>query len=232
MLFELDASEEITGGAWYTDQELDVPFIESLSDMVFRFILSKVRIRLGYQNLPVLKSSASKANLGNNTVIFFFCGITQSYPKDKDFAQAIYPPSYNGYPTVRDVARFVKMSGIITVDLAIMDVQMLLDRLWFDGKVQRLIKVNNDFSDAIKPGKAGLNRRRMQVLDDDLNSSDDDMEETDESDMWMYKATRSKQAESCWTDIPCGRCPVASFCKEGGPVNPENCVYYNKWLHF
>ena len=42
MLFELSASEEITGGAWYTDQELDVPFIESLSEMIYRFIFSKV----------------------------------------------------------------------------------------------------------------------------------------------------------------------------------------------
>ena len=29
---------------------------------------------------------------------------------------------------------------------------------------------------------------------------------------------------------PCGRCPVFDFCKSGGPVNPQECVYYGDWL--
>lgn len=33
-----------------------------------------------------------------------------------------------------------------------------------------------------------------------------------------------------YTEAPCGRCPVFSLCEENGPVNPDECVYYDKWL--
>jgi DNA-directed RNA polymerase III subunit RPC6 len=32
------------------------------------------------------------------------------------------------------------------------------------------------------------------------------------------------------TDCPCGVCPVFNDCHEGGPVAPERCDYYKKWL--
>jgi len=34
------------------------------------------------------------------------------------------------------------------------------------------------------------------------------------------------------SDAPCGRCPVFNLCEVGGPVNPENCVYFDEWLKF
>lgn len=44
MLYELEPSVELTGGAWYTDQELDVEFIDQLSNQLYRFIVSKVAL--------------------------------------------------------------------------------------------------------------------------------------------------------------------------------------------
>eukprot|EP00882_Tetradesmus_deserticola_P019756 GHRQ01021292.1.p1 GENE.GHRQ01021292.1~~GHRQ01021292.1.p1 ORF type:complete len:263 (+),score=95.33 GHRQ01021292.1:88-876(+) len=38
MLFELEPSREITGGAWYTDQQLDREFIEVLRETCFRLV--------------------------------------------------------------------------------------------------------------------------------------------------------------------------------------------------
>jgi DNA-directed RNA polymerase III subunit RPC6 len=43
MLAELSPSEEITGGAWYTDQEMDVDFIESLAAIVYKYIFKQVQ---------------------------------------------------------------------------------------------------------------------------------------------------------------------------------------------
>jgi DNA-directed RNA polymerase III subunit RPC6 len=43
MLYELDPSTEITGGAWYTDQEYDLEFIEALSTQCYKYIYSKVK---------------------------------------------------------------------------------------------------------------------------------------------------------------------------------------------
>jgi DNA-directed RNA polymerase III subunit RPC6 len=42
MLMELTPSEEVTGGPWFTDQELDVDFVEQLTQACYKYILMKV----------------------------------------------------------------------------------------------------------------------------------------------------------------------------------------------
>ncbi|RUS30894.1 RNA polymerase Rpc34 [Jimgerdemannia flammicorona] len=41
MLYELSPSVEVTGGAWYTDQELDTEFIENVAKACYKFIYSR-----------------------------------------------------------------------------------------------------------------------------------------------------------------------------------------------
>lgn len=43
MLMELTPSVEVTGGPWFTDQELDVDFVEQLTNQCYKYILMKVR---------------------------------------------------------------------------------------------------------------------------------------------------------------------------------------------
>lgn len=42
LLADIDPSEDLTGGAWYTDNEFDINFIEQLSIQMFRYIAHKV----------------------------------------------------------------------------------------------------------------------------------------------------------------------------------------------
>ncbi|TPX31092.1 hypothetical protein SmJEL517_g05509 [Synchytrium microbalum] len=35
---------------------------------------------------------------------------------------------------------------------------------------------------------------------------------------------------SALSSVPCGTCPVASFCSDNGPVNPSSCVYITNWM--
>ncbi|KAK0565844.1 34-kDa subunit of RNA polymerase III (C) [Tilletia horrida] len=37
-------------------------------------------------------------------------------------------------------------------------------------------------------------------------------------------------ADSSWMQTPCGVCPVFRFCQPGGPVNAEECEYYDQWI--
>lgn len=46
MLYELTPSSEVTGGAWYTDQELDVDFIDTLAAACYKYIYSRVCMRV------------------------------------------------------------------------------------------------------------------------------------------------------------------------------------------
>jgi DNA-directed RNA polymerase III subunit RPC6 len=65
MLFDLVPSEDITGGAWYTDQELDVAFIEGLTEMTFKFISSKVNMHKQYEmKEKVVKSEKNRVTRG------------------------------------------------------------------------------------------------------------------------------------------------------------------------
>ncbi|KDR83354.1 hypothetical protein GALMADRAFT_1337821 [Galerina marginata CBS 339.88] len=46
----------------------------------------------------------------------------------------------------------------------------------------------------------------------------------------VYRAIKEVPLIAGVTDAPCANCPSFEFCKEEGPVNPEDCVYYTKWL--
>lgn len=45
MLYHLQPSEEMTGGPWYTDNELDTEFIKLLCSACMRFVRDRVRSR-------------------------------------------------------------------------------------------------------------------------------------------------------------------------------------------
>lgn len=44
MLYELEPSSEITGGAWYSGQEFDTAFVDVLAEQCYKFILSRVKM--------------------------------------------------------------------------------------------------------------------------------------------------------------------------------------------
>lgn len=46
----------------------------------------------------------------------------------------------------------------------------------------------------------------------------------------VYRALKDIDAGMEWSESPCAICPSFEFCKPGGPVNPQECVYYGDWL--
>ena len=42
MLYDVVPSTEVTGGPWFSDNELDSEFIEALSKAIYKFVASKV----------------------------------------------------------------------------------------------------------------------------------------------------------------------------------------------
>lgn len=47
---------------------------------------------------------------------------------------------------------------------------------------------------------------------------------------FVYRAIRQERLSLGWSQSPCSICPSFDFCKDGGPVNPKECVYYGDWL--
>ncbi|KAJ3841554.1 RNA polymerase Rpc34 subunit-domain-containing protein [Lentinula raphanica] len=52
----------------------------------------------------------------------------------------------------------------------------------------------------------------------------------DEAGSHVYRAIHEERVSLGWSQAPCSGCPSFEFCKSGGPVNPEECVYYGDWL--
>jgi len=63
MLYELEPSREITGGAWYTEQEFDGEFISVLTDLCHKFIVRSNVCTLGQIAEFVSSSQLSKVKL-------------------------------------------------------------------------------------------------------------------------------------------------------------------------
>lgn len=46
----------------------------------------------------------------------------------------------------------------------------------------------------------------------------------------VYRALKEQGPQVGWSQAPCATCPSFDFCKADGPVNPQECVYYEQWL--
>ncbi len=118
---------------------------------------------------------------------------------------------YAAYPSLSDVHDFILSSGITSTALGLEDVRMLLNRLVFDGEIERIVGVQGHVvSDALADGA----------------DEDDD----DYGDIFVYRAIQSESLASSLASIPCGSCPVADLCSERAPISPANCEYYKQWL--
>ena len=69
MLYELEPSREITGGAWYTEQEYDAEFISVLREQCVKFIYSRERVTLKEVSDFVRASELSRIDLGQDEVL-------------------------------------------------------------------------------------------------------------------------------------------------------------------
>lgn len=69
MLYELEPSREITGGAWYTEHEYDAEFISVLREQCVKFILSRGKVTLEDVCEFVRKTKLSHVELGQEEVL-------------------------------------------------------------------------------------------------------------------------------------------------------------------
>ncbi|RUP50241.1 RNA polymerase Rpc34 [Jimgerdemannia flammicorona] len=121
MLYELSPSVEVTGGAWYTDQELDTEFIENVAKACYKFIYSRVRISL-------------KIGAFDHRAVSSI-----SFPRGQP--DAVFAASYSGLPTATQIRRFILDSKISSIDLSLDDIIALLDVLIYDGKIEKRMPV-------------------------------------------------------------------------------------------
>lgn len=195
MLAGLQPSEEVTGGAWFTDGVLDADFIRGLSGWVEHWITSRSWYDV---EAAERKNKRKRADGGSRKGHYL-----------------PFPPSYMGYPTVTDITKAINGSGLTPVSMGEADISKLLEMLCFDG---RLISLNGGaaYKSVKKPDQISLQRELG------LRTSDSQGDTGVENDTSLDS--------NGLTEVPCGRCPVFSLCEEGGPVNAQNCEYFDEWM--
>lgn len=76
MMSHLEPSVEITGGPWYSENELDTEFIKMLATACLRFIQDKVRLNSWYINYHTLNPFSEPPQvlflLGNRRPVSFY----------------------------------------------------------------------------------------------------------------------------------------------------------------
>ncbi|KAI0672485.1 RNA polymerase Rpc34 subunit-domain-containing protein [Trametes maxima] len=108
MLAHLEPSVEMTGGPWYTDNELDTEFIKLLCSACLRFIRDR--------SVPKQKGGDSSST------------------SDPLYPISAAP----SYPTAQQILAFLSKSRITETQLGVEHVEMLLNVLVLDGEVERV----------------------------------------------------------------------------------------------
>ncbi|KAH7882932.1 RNA polymerase Rpc34 subunit-domain-containing protein [Phlebopus sp. FC_14] len=80
-----------------------------------------------------------------------------------------------------------------------------------------------------RSSKTGSSSKRPLVVKPRLSTSPD-LNEVPAGGGFVYRATRQEKVALGWSQAPCGRCPVFDFCRDKGPTNPRECVYYDEWF--
>jgi DNA-directed RNA polymerase III subunit RPC6 len=141
MLAHLMPSEDVVGGPWHQDGELDVDLIEALSNIVVRFVERESWVeqkQKGPSKAAIAKKKAYATSSTND--------IEAEPPLFKPplgphkLPLIPHPSSHRHYPTCASILAYIRASGVVDTSVALQepDLQVLLDNLVFDGKVERM----------------------------------------------------------------------------------------------
>lgn len=225
MMYELQPAEEVTGGPWFSDGELDVDFIGLISQIIVKHVE-----RESWRRGPLVPgwSKASKEEDQHMTMDRLGFSTGRFAPALHDGTGHILVPrdaGYQDYPTASSILTFIESNDILNVgrELTLPDLAHLLDVLVYDGKLEKM---------GIKITSKSEPKAKIEV-DDDVDLTDNGPTSAE----WMYRTMPRPFDEDAmlgpgngFSETPCSKCPVFRLCDEGGPVSASNCAYFSDWL--
>ncbi|BGP32603.1 34-kDa subunit of RNA polymerase III (C) [Rhodotorula toruloides] len=169
MLAGIQPSVELTGGPWFTDNELDTELVEQLKKIVQKFLQQK-------SIPPSIQIHAPSADPSSST------SQTQKF-------RPIFPTTATPFlPSVDDVLSFITQLGATVVELHPEHVEALLDLMIYDGVVEKVLVQRNPTIPAPRDGKKGKangkgkgkasasskRKKGAELSDEDASGSDED----------------------------------------------------------
>ena len=232
MLWGLQPAEDVTGGPFYNEGELDEEFVRQMSLYIERWIVGRSwwfpphhsslaqeqgkkrrhdgQVRRSEADPPVAavmtKEDAEKTRM--RALEKPVPAMGQGRQRSKHMRP--FPPGYIGYPTITEITDALNDIKISKTIMKIADIQLLVDVLVWDGKIERLEKRN---------GKKGA-REMYRAVKHPIIGQDS-------------AGDGSGVVEgTAFTEAPCGRCPVFDICEDGGLVSARTCPYFQEWLDY
>lgn len=184
------------------------------------------RIDVGNADDELPASSSAHADIQHlPTTKQLHVGVTLSEKK-----YVPYPAGYFKYPTLKNLTDFVNDNKIVqSGKIPENNILQLLDVMVYDDKITK-IKATPDGS---APTMYKARRNPTQIAADwDLAEQYRDNTKRDKiGAMATFRELELvKVGNGGITEIPCGKCPVFDMCEVGGPVNPDNCEYFEEWF--
>ncbi|KAI0059533.1 hypothetical protein BV25DRAFT_1049843 [Artomyces pyxidatus] len=247
MLAALEPAAEMSGGPWYTDNELDTEVVRLLCRACLKLIRDKTVPKRGLDAARPLYSIEC----------------APAYPSALHIQRAL------GKSKITDmelsVAQVEMLLTVLVLDGEIEKFPAFGATLWpaddsdtDDAEEQHVHEVRKRRRTSEGDGEARQRKRRRRTY----GSSSDDAEDSDigspnrrrkhtrlpeqegedsesgdssprstsveEGSAYVYRAIHRERLAPGLTEAPCGQCPRFAFCREGGPVNPGECAYFGK----
>lgn len=251
ILSNLEPSTDNLGGAFYPDGELDSGFVEAICYTIFRFVEHRSWVEqpgsTAYKKRrredeaaappahgapPTDHASKKRKQSDGDALATDFTTPSAKTPADEPKYKPHLdvttrkpliapPPTYADYPTTSEICAHVKnlnaFSRTMILRLKESDFATVLEMLSFDGRVEKIEDPHGD------EARWRTVKRSFETWSSKMDFSWVNLVEQTED--------RKAGVGNGVSEVPCGRCPVFDLCTPGGPVNPEECRYFDDWLN-
>lgn len=203
MLSKYEPAEEVVGGTFFSENELDEDLVHTLIKVIYEFISRRTRQKDGHL-LPLTSPDYPNAS-----------DITNFINEKRVLREGNVKPT--DIQTLLD--KLVFQGSIIKFFRFEVDYSQSSDpRKGGSSSSSSGMALNDDDAEDL----ALFGSKRIKTHDSD----DDDGMGALAS--WCYRINPDdglREVEALM-EIPCGKCPVFQFCSEDGPVSPSNCQYF------
>jgi DNA-directed RNA polymerase III subunit RPC6 len=227
MLYDVKPSKENTGGTFFVDGEMDSGLVEAVGNWIVNHLHAMTwaeqeghpKRREDQHQGHGLKRKRGEERTATMAIEEAVDGDRPLFKRPERNGNVLiaYPANHKEYPTAAVLKDGANAAGFLkNIELTENDISQLLQKLEFDGLVERMRDEFGQITDTYRSVRKSWSTKNGPEF----------WYGPIEPDFDGYGPGNGL------TQSPCGRCPVFKQCRPGGAVSPETCVYMDDWLKF
>lgn len=202
MLYDIEPAREVSGGAWYD---------KTTGEFDVEFMRALENACMLYLEKKLARRQAERERAQRNL------------PSGSSVGVPLSSLSESGMAGAAEVCAFLRDTGAFNTLPSESETERILAALALEGRLDRTRDEEAEW-------------RRMEEEDAlaapaELTPSKKRRRDTG-SPVYLYRFVPGGAFQSAFGNIPCATCPVAHNCRDGAPVSPQSCEYFNQWLAF